>query len=97
LTVGASGETGLGAYAAILLEPRYRATLINTVLLAASTTAATLVNRAQRFICERRQYQATLWLRHHQPSNPPPARIRPGSQKVFPDPAGELSSYRHGR
>jgi putative spermidine/putrescine transport system permease protein len=41
--VGASGETGLGAYAAILLEPRYRATLINTVLLAASTTAATLV------------------------------------------------------
>jgi len=27
----------------------------------------------------------------------PPARIRPGSQKVFPDPAGELSSYRHGR
>src|SRR6516225_12372442 len=72
--VGASGETGLRAYAAILLEPRYRATLINTVLLAASTTAATLVNRAQRFICERRQYQATLWLRHHQPSNPPPAR-----------------------
>jgi len=41
--VGASGETGLGAYAAILLETRYRATLTNTVLLAASTTAATLV------------------------------------------------------
>src|SRR4029077_3997312 len=34
---------GLSAYAAILFEPRYRATLINTVLLAAATTAATLV------------------------------------------------------
>src|SRR6516225_6877870 len=41
--VGASGETGLRAYSAILLEPRYRATLINTVLLAAATTAATIV------------------------------------------------------
>jgi putative spermidine/putrescine transport system permease protein len=41
--VGTSGETALAAYAAILLEPRYRATLINTVLLAAATTGATLV------------------------------------------------------
>jgi putative spermidine/putrescine transport system permease protein len=41
--VGASGDTGLAAYAAILLAPRYRATLINTVLLSAATTAATLV------------------------------------------------------
>src|SRR5215470_730612 len=43
MIVGASGDLGLGAYAAILLQPRYRATLINTVLLAAATTAATLV------------------------------------------------------
>jgi putative spermidine/putrescine transport system permease protein len=41
--VGASGDSGLAAYAAILLEPRYRTTLLNTVLLAAATTAATLV------------------------------------------------------
>jgi putative spermidine/putrescine transport system permease protein len=40
---GASGDLGLRAYAAILYEPRYRATLINTVILAAATTAATLV------------------------------------------------------
>ena len=43
VVVGASGKMGLAAYAAILLEPRYRATLLNTVLLAAATTAATLV------------------------------------------------------
>jgi putative spermidine/putrescine transport system permease protein len=43
MIVGANGDLGLGAYAAILLQPRYRATLINTVLLAAATTAATLV------------------------------------------------------
>jgi putative spermidine/putrescine transport system permease protein len=42
IVTGASGELGLKAYAAILLEPRYRATLINTVLLAAATTASTL-------------------------------------------------------
>ena len=40
---GASGPLGPSAYAAILLEPRYRATLFNTVMLAAATTAATLV------------------------------------------------------
>jgi putative spermidine/putrescine transport system permease protein len=41
--VGASGQEGLRAYAAILLDARYRATLFNTVALAAATTAATLV------------------------------------------------------
>lgn len=40
--VGASGDKGVSAYAAILFDPRYRTTLINTVLLAAATTAATL-------------------------------------------------------
>jgi putative spermidine/putrescine transport system permease protein len=40
--VGATGEMGLGAYAAILLEPRYRASLIATVVLAALTTVAAL-------------------------------------------------------
>ena len=43
IVVGAQRQTGLAAYAAILLDPRYRSTLINTVLLAAATTAATLV------------------------------------------------------
>jgi len=42
IVTGASGELGLKAYAAILLEPRYRATLINTVVLSAAVTAATL-------------------------------------------------------
>jgi putative spermidine/putrescine transport system permease protein len=42
VVTGASGDQGLSAYAAILLEPRYRASLINTVLLAAATTLATL-------------------------------------------------------
>src|SRR6201989_2299683 len=40
---GAEGPQGLAGYLAILLEPRYRATLINTVLLAAATTVVTLV------------------------------------------------------
>ena len=39
----AAARTGLAAYAAILIEPRYRATLINTVVLAAATTIAALV------------------------------------------------------
>jgi len=43
VVVGASGDLGLKAYAAILLDQRYRATLVNTVLLAAATTVATLV------------------------------------------------------
>jgi putative spermidine/putrescine transport system permease protein len=41
--VGASGPRGVAAYLAILTEPRYRATLVNTVLLAAATTVATLL------------------------------------------------------
>ena len=42
VAVGATGPTGLSAYAAILAEPRYRGTLINTILLSAATTVATL-------------------------------------------------------
>jgi putative spermidine/putrescine transport system permease protein len=43
VVVGADGPLGLKAYAAILTDPRYRASLIDTVLLAAATTLATLV------------------------------------------------------
>ncbi|MGE0749671.1 MAG: ABC transporter permease [Variibacter sp.] len=43
IIAGARGPQGIAAYAAILVEPRYRATLINTVLLAAATTVATLM------------------------------------------------------
>jgi putative spermidine/putrescine transport system permease protein len=43
VTTGARGDLGLRAYAAILLDPRYRSPLTNTVLLAAATTVATLV------------------------------------------------------
>ena len=43
MIVGGSGPQGLANYAAILTEPRYRATLINTVLLAAATTVVTLI------------------------------------------------------
>jgi putative spermidine/putrescine transport system permease protein len=43
MITGASGNEGLSTYADILLNPRYRTTLINTVLLAAATTVATLV------------------------------------------------------
>jgi putative spermidine/putrescine transport system permease protein len=43
IVVGASGPHGLAAYAAILTEPRYRATLINTVVLSVATTAAALI------------------------------------------------------
>jgi putative spermidine/putrescine transport system permease protein len=42
VVAGASGSSGVAAYAAILLEPRYRASLLNTVLLAATTAIATL-------------------------------------------------------
>ncbi|MEI9806201.1 MAG: ABC transporter permease [Pseudolabrys sp.] len=42
IVVGATGDMGLSAYAAILTEPRFRATLFNTVLLAATTTGASL-------------------------------------------------------
>src|SRR6187399_936465 len=43
MIVGGTGPRGLAAYAAILTEPRYRATLINTIALSAATTAVTLV------------------------------------------------------
>jgi len=43
LVTGAEGAQGLAGYLAILLEPRYRATLVNTVVLAAATTAVTLI------------------------------------------------------
>jgi putative spermidine/putrescine transport system permease protein len=43
MVTGAQGSLGLRAYAAILLDARYRATLINTVSLAAATTIATLI------------------------------------------------------
>jgi putative spermidine/putrescine transport system permease protein len=43
MIVGGTGPWGLAAYAAILTEPRYRATLINTIALSAATTAVTLV------------------------------------------------------
>ena len=40
---GAGGPQGFAGYLAILTEPRYRATLINTVLLATATTVVTLI------------------------------------------------------
>src|SRR5437667_3363556 len=43
VVTGAEGPQGLAGYLAILVEPRYRATLINTVLLAAATTVVTLI------------------------------------------------------
>src|SRR5690348_7106284 len=43
MLIGGSGPQGLAAYAAILIEPRYRATLINTVVLAAATTIVSLI------------------------------------------------------
>src|SRR3979490_1784814 len=42
VVTGAEGPQGLAGYLAILTEPRYRATLINTVLLATATTIVTL-------------------------------------------------------
>jgi putative spermidine/putrescine transport system permease protein len=43
VVTGAEGPQGFSGYLAILVEPRYRATLINTVLLAAATTMVTLI------------------------------------------------------
>src|SRR6202012_5651543 len=43
VVVGAGGPQGLAGYLAILIEPRYRATLINTVVLSAATTIVTLI------------------------------------------------------
>ena len=49
MVAGASGPNRtFSAYAAILTEPRYRATLINTVLLAAATTVVTLASPPSR-------------------------------------------------
>src|SRR5215471_7587309 len=43
VVTGAEGPQGIAGYFSILLEPRYRATLINTVLLATATTVVTLI------------------------------------------------------
>ena len=43
VVTGADGPQGIAGYLAILTEPRYRATLINTVLLAVATTVVTLI------------------------------------------------------
>jgi putative spermidine/putrescine transport system permease protein len=43
LVTGAEGPQGIAGYFAILSEPRYRATLINTVLLSIATTVVTLI------------------------------------------------------
>src|ERR1700688_797003 len=43
VVTGAEGPQGLAGYLVILTEPRYRATLVNTVLLAAATTGVTLI------------------------------------------------------
>jgi putative spermidine/putrescine transport system permease protein len=43
VVTGAGGPQGFAGYLAILIEPRYRATLLNTVLLAAATTLVTLI------------------------------------------------------
>ena len=43
VVTGAEGPHGLAEYLALLIEPRYRASLINTVLLAAATTVVTLI------------------------------------------------------
>ncbi|MEH2596229.1 ABC-type sulfate transport system permease component [Bradyrhizobium sp. AZCC 1577] len=43
VVTGAAGPQGLAGYLAILTEPRYRATLLNTVLLATATTIVTLI------------------------------------------------------
>src|SRR6201981_918998 len=43
VVTGAEGPQGAAGYLAILAEPRYRATLINTVLLATATTVVTLI------------------------------------------------------
>ncbi|MGJ5046321.1 ABC transporter permease subunit [Bradyrhizobium oligotrophicum] len=43
LVTGAEGPHGLAEYLAIIIEPRYRTTLLNTLALAAAATIATLV------------------------------------------------------
>jgi len=41
--IGGTGRLGWAAYTAVLTEPRYRSSLLSTVLLAGATTLATLV------------------------------------------------------
>jgi putative spermidine/putrescine transport system permease protein len=43
IVTGAEGQQGLAGYLTLLIEPRFRASLINTVLLAAATTIVTLI------------------------------------------------------
>ncbi|MBZ0147013.1 MAG: ABC transporter permease [Pseudorhodoplanes sp.] len=43
VVVGATGPLGPKAYAALLFEPRYRATLFNTVVLSMAVTVVTLI------------------------------------------------------
>src|SRR5262249_34011697 len=43
VAVGAGGPDGLGAYAAIVTEPRYFRSLVSTVVLAATVTLLTLI------------------------------------------------------
>jgi putative spermidine/putrescine transport system permease protein len=57
ILAGATGQQGIAAYAAILLEPRYRSTLINTVVLAAATTLVTLfVSTVAGLFLKRREF-----------------------------------------
>jgi putative spermidine/putrescine transport system permease protein len=55
-SVAGSGRTGLSAYAAVLTEPRYRRSLISTLVLAIVTTLATLLvaTVAAQFLARRR-------------------------------------------
>lgn len=43
IVTGAGGPNGFAGYLMLLTEPRYRATLLNTVLLATATTVVTLI------------------------------------------------------
>jgi putative spermidine/putrescine transport system permease protein len=60
VVTGAEGPQGLAGYLAILVEPRYRATLINTVLLATATTIVTLGIATV----------AGMFLQRHRPAGP---------------------------
>ena len=51
VVTGAEGPLGLAGYLAVLTEPRYRATLINTVVLAAATTIVSHDTISGRLAC----------------------------------------------